>query len=60
MAQIKIPWLNAEVQTLFTLVADEKVQNNLNGSVRNMGVFMDIPLIQEVLDTNPVVAVPPV
>lgn len=38
MAQRFLPWTNAEVQTFLTLVADDSIQRELDGAVRNVKV----------------------
>lgn len=42
MAQKVPPWANAEVQTFLSLVADERIQSELDDTVRNVRLFMDL------------------
>lgn len=42
MAQKVFPWTNTEVQAFLSLVADERIQSELDDRVRNVRVFMDL------------------
>ena len=41
-AKISTPWSFVEVQTFLHLVADEKIQRELDGAARNKKVYQEV------------------